>query len=58
MQYKYVCYTNKQDKPKAYSLLHASSPSQAQSGCETNLRLSTKAQRRPLGCNLVKISSS
>ena len=58
MQYKYVCYTNKQGKPKTHSLLHISSPTQAQGGCETNLRLSTKARRRPFGYDLVKISSS
>ena len=34
------------------------SPPQTQGGCETNLRLSTKVGRRPLGCDLVKISAS
>ena len=31
------------------------SPPQTQGGCETNLKLSTKVRRHPLGCDLVKI---
>ena len=50
--------TSKQGKPKAYNLLHVNSPSQIQGACETNLRLLIKAQRRPLGCDLVKIFAS
>ena len=37
---------------------YPNSPPQTQGGCETNLRLSTKVRRRPLGCDLVKISAS
>ena len=43
---------------KAYSLLHVNNPPQTQGGCETNLRLSTKVRKHPLGCDLVKISVS
>ena len=42
----------------ADNLLHVNSLSQTQGGCETNLRLSTKVRRRPLGCDLVKIFAS
>ena len=53
-----MCSTSKQGGPKAHNLLHVNSPPQTQGGCETNLRLSPKARRRPLGCDLVKISTS
>ena len=58
MQYKYVCYTSKQSGSNAYNLLHLNSPPHTQGKCETNLRLSTKARRRPLICDLVKIFTS
>ena len=44
--------------PKAHNTIHVNSLPQTQDGCETNLRLSTKVRRRPLGCDLVKISTS
>ena len=43
---------------KPIYLKHVNIPPQTQGGCETNLRLSTKVRRRPLGCDLVKISTS
>ena len=58
MKYKYVRYTSKQGGPKAHCLLHVNSSSQTQGEYETNLKLSTKARRRSLGCDLMKISAS
>ena len=43
---------------KAHNIINVNSPPQTQGGCETNLRLSTKVRRHPLGCDLVKISAS
>ena len=56
--YKNVYYTSNLVGPKAHNTIHVNSPPQTQSGCEINLRLSTKVQRHPLGCDLVKISVS
>ena len=58
VQYKNVCYTSNLVGPKAHNTIHVNSLPQTQDGCETNLRLSTKVRRRPLGCDLVKISTS
>ena len=58
VQYKHVCYTSNLGRPKAHNTIHVNSPPQTQGGCETNLRLSTKSRRRPLGCDLVKIPAS
>ncbi|KAL4628280.1 hypothetical protein ACB092_05G225800 [Castanea dentata] len=41
-----------------HNTIHVNSPPQTQGGCETNLRLSTKVRKRPLGCDLVKIAAS
>ena len=43
---------------KSTALLHFNSCPQTQVGYETNMRLLTKARRRPLGCDLVKIYAS
>ena len=53
-----VCYTSNLARPKTHNIIHVNSPPQTQGGCETSLKLSTKSQRRPLGCDLVKISAS
>ena len=43
---------------KPTALLHFKSHPQTQGGYETNLRLLTKARKRLLGCDLVKIYAS
>ena len=58
VQYKNVSYTSNLVGPKAHNTIHINSSPKTQGGCETNLRLSTKARRCPLGCDLVKISAS
>ena len=58
VQYNNVCYTSNLVGPKAHNTIHINSPPQTQGSCKTNLRLSTKVRRRPLGCDLVKISAS
>ena len=58
MQYNNVCYTSNLVGPKAHNTIHINNPSQTQGRCETNLRLSTKVRKRPLGYDLVKISAS
>ena len=56
--YMNVCYTSNLVGPKAHNTIHVNNPPQTQGGCETSLRLSTKSRKRPLGCDLVKISTS
>ena len=58
VSYKRVCYTSNLGGTKAHNTIHVNSPPQTQVGCETNLRLSTKSRRHPLGCDLMKISAS
>ena len=53
-----VCYTSKVAGPKAHNITYVNSSPQTQGECETNLKLLTKVRRRPLGCDLVKISAS
>ena len=53
-----VCYTSNLTGLKAHNIIYVNSPPQTQGGCETNLRLSTKSRVRPLGSDLVKISTS
>ena len=53
-----MCYISNLVVPKAHNTIHINSPLQTQGGCETNLRFLTKVRRRPLGCDLVKISAS
>ena len=56
--YKNVYYTSNLVGPKAHKSIYVNSPPQTHGGCETNLRLSTKSRRHPLGCDLVKISTN
>ena len=57
IQVSELCKINKSG-PKAHSQLHVNKPPQTQGGCDTYLRLSTKARKRPLRCELVKIYAS
>ena len=53
-----MCYIRNLGGPKVHNTVQVNSPPQTQGGCETNLRLSTKAQKRPLECDFVKIFAS